>query len=345
MKDKIPDAKFVICLTEREIPLQLEYEYFDEIVLSKDAWEGNFDRFIFKHSIVEASTSVKGQFFRYLYRAYPEEQKFIYLDPDIYVYSDLVELRSLLDTRPIVLCPHLLEPGNIDMELSSTAHGVYNLGFLGVNRSSEAQKFIDWWAERLYLFCYDDIGRGIFTDQKWIDLAPCFFDVEVFKHRGYDFAPWSLLNCEMSEQNGQVFVKNDQLRFIHYSGYGESAEKCMRDWLPEGDHIFKKLYAEYAEIHDENNKNNLSKLSWSYGNYTSGERVDNNIRTLYRKDYDLMFSVENPFVLSNRYFMSKLKPSLLNQLSGYFSKSKDVIRKQGFKSFMRKVKSKLFVHK
>ena len=47
---------------------------------------------------------------------------------------------------------------------------------------------INWWAERLYLFCYDDIQNGVFTDQKWIDLAPCFFDTYIFKHHGYDFA-------------------------------------------------------------------------------------------------------------------------------------------------------------
>lgn len=184
VKEQIPDAVFVVCLLEREIRSDMQSEYFDEIVLAKDAWGEGFERFIFKHTIVEASTSVKGQFFQHLYEKYPEENKFIYLDPDVYVYSDFTELRELLEQRPIVLCPHLLQPGNIDMELSSTAHGVYNLGFLAVNRSEEARKFIDWWAQRLFLFCYDDMGRGIFTDQKWIDLAPCFFDVEIFKHRG-----------------------------------------------------------------------------------------------------------------------------------------------------------------
>ena len=67
------------------------------------------------------------------------------------------------------------------MELSSTAHGVYNLGFLAVSRSEEALKMLTWWAERLYLYCYDDMANGIFTDQKWIDLAPCFFNVKITK--------------------------------------------------------------------------------------------------------------------------------------------------------------------
>lgn len=343
VKENIPDATFVVCLIEREVLPQVEYPYFDKIILAKDAWEGNFNRFIFKHAIVEASTAVKGQFFRYLYNAFPEEQKFVYLDPDIYVYSDFTELKSLLDTRPIVLCPHLLEPGNIDMELSSTAHGVYNLGFLGVNRSEEAQKFINWWAERLYLFCYDDIANGIFTDQKWIDLAPCFFDVEIFKHRGYDFAPWSLLNCDMTEENGNFYVKGDPLRFIHFSGYGQSAEKCMRDWLPKGDHPFKRLYAKYSEIHDSNNSDFISKTPWSYSCYTSGEKIDDAIRFAYRKDYDVMFSIENPFELSNAYFNDTLKVNKhIKKTKRTLSKAINIIRTQGLITFFKKVFNKLF---
>lgn len=343
VKENIPDATFVVCLTENEVLPQFEYPYFDEIVLAKDAWEGNFNRFIFKHAIVEASTSVKGQFFRYLYEAYPDEQQFVYLDPDIYVYSDFPELKTLLNTRPIVLCPHLLDPGNIDMELSSTAHGVYNLGFLGVNRSQEAQRFIKWWADRLYLFCYDDIQNGIFTDQKWIDLAPCFFDVEVFKHRGYDFAPWSLLDCGMTEEGGKYYVKGDPLRFIHFSGYGESAQKCMRDWLPQGDHPFKRLYAEYAKIHDVNNSDAISKTKWTYGCYSSGERIDDKIRIAYRKDYDLMFSIENPFELSNSFFENRFNISkVVKQTKNKFLKAINIIRTQGMVTFIKKVFNKIF---
>ena len=132
VKKNIPDAKMVLCLVEKEVDSRIPDECFDEIILAKDAWEGNFNRFIFKHAIVEASTAVKGQFFRYLMDRYTEESQFVYLDPDVYVYSDFVELKKELKQSPIVLCPHLLKPGNIDMELSSTALGVYNLGFLGI---------------------------------------------------------------------------------------------------------------------------------------------------------------------------------------------------------------------
>ena len=307
VKENIPDAQFYVCLTEREVPDSMKCPYFDKIILSKDMWNGNFNQFIYKHAIVEASTAVKGQFFRYLLQTYPKEHEFIYLDPDCYVYSDFVELKELLKSRPIILCPHLLQPGNIDMELSSTAHGVYNLGFLAVNHSEEAERFINWWADRLYLFCYDDIQRGNFTDQKRIDLAPCFFDVEILKHRGYDFATWSLLDCGMTESDGKVYVKGDELRFIHFSGYGKVLKNCINNWLPEGEHPFKYLYKEYRKKHDKNNEDKVSESVWTYSVYNSGEKIDDNLRIKYRNNTQVMFGIENPFDLSNKELRRRLE--------------------------------------
>ena len=82
VKKYIPDAVFIVCMTERGLTDSMRDDAFDSVVLSKDMWEGDFDAYIFKHAIVEASTAVKGQFFRWLYRTYPAEQQFVYLDPD-----------------------------------------------------------------------------------------------------------------------------------------------------------------------------------------------------------------------------------------------------------------------
>lgn len=342
VKAQIPDAKMILCLAEREILPSIPADYFDEIVLAKDAWEGNFDRFIFKHTIVEASTAVKGQFFRYLMDRYPEEDHFIYLDPDIYVYSDFIELRKELEQHSVVLCPHLLNYGNIDMELSSTAHGVYNLGFLAISRRNGGRACIDWWAERLYLFCYDDIQRGIFTDQKWFDLAPCFFDVKILKHHGYDFAPWSLLNSTITKQADGYHVNGDPLRFIHFSGFGASAENCMEKWLPKGEHLFRTLYAEYAKVHDGNDADGISGTKWGYASYESGEPIENAVRQAYRADYDIMFLYENPFQHSNAFYrdLMKLSPSgerkELTKGQRRLAKAKKIFHEEGLAALINK---------
>src|SRR3546814_10736768 len=65
VKRHCKDARFVLCLVEREVhPAAAAYPHFDEVVLAKDAGWENFDSFLFRHSIVEASTAVKPRFMR-----------------------------------------------------------------------------------------------------------------------------------------------------------------------------------------------------------------------------------------------------------------------------------------
>lgn len=347
----LPDARFFLCLTEREVPQALRDEpAFDKIILAREMWQGDFERFIFKHAIVEASTAVKGAFFQYLQREYPQEDALIYLDPDCYVYGDFAELRAALKEKPIVLCPHLLHPGNVDMEISSMAHGVYNLGFLAVDNSPEARRLIDWWAERLYLYCYDDIPRGIFTDQKWMDLAPCFFDVKIMHHYGYDLAPWGLKGCKVERRPEGWYVQDMPLRFVHYSGFGAVAEKCMDQWLGEEGEPFRQLYAEYSAVHAACDSDHISQSPWSYSAYTSGEEIALSARTHYRSQWPWRTSDVNPFEKSNRFFFAQFG---LNRKGGpylaaprtvvgrKFRTASQLLRQGGWQGVMARVKEKL----
>ena len=349
VKQNIPDATFVVCMTEREKTPAMEYEAFDSVVLSKDMWEGNFEQFIFQHAIVEASTAVKGRFFQYLYKAYPNEDQFVYLDPDCRVYGDFTELRELLREHPIVVCPHVLEPGNIDMEISSMAHGVYNLGFLGVNRTEEARKMIDWWAARLDNYCYDDIPNGIFTDQKWIDLAPCFFDTYICKHHGYDFATWRMKDSGLERREDGWYLQGEPLRFVHFSGYGALMEQCMRNWLPEGEKEYHTLYAEYCAEHEAANADGVSKTPWTYDRYLSGETIRTDIRTAYRKTNEVRWAYPDPFTYSNMFFNLRLNVypiSFSDKLHIWSDGCRRALAAEGFGGMVRKIcarlKAKLF---
>lgn len=297
VKTHCKDARFVLCLVEREVPAEAAAcPYFDEIVLARDSGWENFDSFMFRHSIVEASTAVKPRFMLHLAERFPSESKFVYLDPDVLVYSELEELEALLDRESIILCPHLLRPGNIDMEISSLAHGSYNLGFLAVSRSKNALDFLNWWAERLFMFCYDDKSRGIFTDQKWIDLAPGFFDVCILKHHGYDFATWSLLGSDMRTADRGYVVNGDPLRFIHFSGLDSGTiDKAIGWWLtPANRDVFVALYKEYVALLAHHGQATLGKLEWSYSTYSDGQPVGKAARIAYR-DRDLWARLPAPF--------------------------------------------------
>lgn len=297
VKRNCKDATFVLCLVEREVhPAAAAFPHFDEVVLAKDAGWENFDTFMLRHSIVEASTAVKPRFMIHLTERFPDAAKFVYLDPDVLVYSEFEELEATLDDESIVLCPHLLRPGNIDMEISSLAHGSYNLGFLAVRRSDNSVRFLQWWAERLFLFCYDDKSRGIFTDQKWIDLVPSFFDAHILKHHGYDFATWSLLGSDLRADGDGYVVNGDPLRFIHFSGLDSGTiDKAIGWWLTDDNReAFAGLYREYRELLERHGQSTLGRTPWSYATYSDGAPISNDIRVLYR-DPALWAAIPAPF--------------------------------------------------
>ncbi|NTV53296.1 MAG: hypothetical protein HGA76_09840 [Candidatus Firestonebacteria bacterium] len=279
-----PARKFLLCLTEKELPDEAKsFPDFDHAVLAKDLGFPNPERYLIRYSIVEASTAVKGQIFRYLFKQFPEETKFVYLDPDIFVYSDLSELDALLDHEEIVLTPHLLTPGNLDMELSCMNHGIYNLGFLAVRRSVEAERFINWWCERLDFACYDDMGNGIFTDQKWIDLAPALFKAFILKNPGYNVATWNLLEREIENRQGTLHANGAPIRFIHFSGFDSNTFFwAVEQWVKNDKVLVKSLGEAYSRALQELGEARLRQTPWSYDTLDNGEKLDAVVRKRFR---------------------------------------------------------------
>ena len=313
IKQHLPDAIFLVCLTERETP-DFAYDFvrygdIDEIVLSKDLGLGeDFNRFLFKHKVVEASTAVKGMLMKHLFERYPDHSEFLYLDPDCIVYSDFIELRALLKTRPIVLVPHLMAPGHIDMEISSIKYGVYQLGFLALNRSAEALRFLDWWAQRLYLFCYDDLSRGLFTDQRWVDLAPTFFDVELLRHYGYDFGTWAVKDVSITKENGLYHINDHPLRFAHFSGYdGGTIRMIMQWWMtPKNETCYREMVDNYTRELEDCGQSTYGKTPWTYACYENGQPISDDARIQYREENKLRWTIDDPYRYSDDALSSML---------------------------------------
>lgn len=307
IKQHYPKAKFFPCLLERSLPENMsDSTVFTDILLTKDVVSFNFDHFIFRHNIVEASTAVKGDLMRYLFREFPEEDTIIYLDPDVCVYSNFPELEMLLDDCPIVLTPHLINKSDfVPMEVSILEHGLYNLGFLALRRSEEAFQLLDWWRDRLHRMCFDAKYTGIFTDQKWFDLVPLFFKVRLLTHAGYNVGPWALNSREITIDGcGNYFFSGEPLRFIHFSGFPETFYFCINNWAPSGKELLTELANAYAKKLGKNSE--LSSHSWSYGQYLDGRRISEFARIRWRKmPVDGNFS---PFGLSNKKILGKYWP-------------------------------------
>lgn len=309
LKKTNKNVKFCVVLLEREIPKEWPAKankIVDEVILAKDLGFEDFDKFIFKHSIVEASTSVKGQALVYLLENY--DDKVLYIDPDIKIYSSLKELSDILDKHSVILTPHLTIPetNEIDIqnnELCALQHGVYNLGFVGVKKDDEGMKFARWWRDRLELYCYDDIPRGIFTDQRWCDLAPAYFDVYIMKNPGYNMAPWNLSTRKITYKDKKILVNDKyELVFFHYSGFDSGAnEEVFNYYVPNKKDYIYKLRDEYIKEMNNNGQKEIGKYPWSYDCYFNKEKVDRDIRIKYREKQLFKTIDTNPFALSNRH--------------------------------------------
>ena len=303
ISDKIPSDQLNV------IALELKQPYFDKVVYIDELPIPEIDGWIFKHTVVEICTAVKGPYLRLL--ADQGHGKIVYIDPDIAIINSLEPIEKWLDEYGILLTPHLLDytdnPQSIqDNEIMGTMrHGTFNLGFLAINSvNADGRRFADWWADRLLDYCYADYERGLFTDQKWVDLAPSFFEnLLVIRDPGYDVASWNLDCRELSfSQQGQLIV-NDKypLRFYHFTGYDSGAGMNVVKSLTSGgaNPIVNELWDWYIRQLEMNGHQTMRKLRSFYDTFDNGTKIDHEMRVLYRESPDLQKIFPDPFNTDN----------------------------------------------
>jgi hypothetical protein len=280
-------------------------EPFDNIINIEELGLQNLPQWIFRHRIVELCTAVKGTAFQYIAQKFNAERIY-YFDPDIIVFNRLDDLQKKLDKNSILLTPHITTPETnpqaiLDNEHCCLRHGVYNLGFLGIRMQGQGTQFINWWADRLRNACYDDVPAGLFTDQRWVDLAPGFFDdIAIVRDPQYNVATWNLTHRTATgtvpyglEINGNPLV------FYHFSGFDSGAQKIMLERYAGNSRVLFELRDWYIARCEELGQSTLGKTPCVYGFFSNGQPVTTPHRLLYRQRPDLMNAFPDPYDASN----------------------------------------------
>jgi hypothetical protein len=185
----------------------------------------------------------------------------------------------------------------LDNEQCCLRHGVYNLGFLAVRMTGQGKRFIDWWADRLRRLCYDDVPSGLFTDQRWVDLAPAFFDdIAVIRAPQYNVATWNLSHRRASGRVPyEIEVNGRPLVFYHFSGFDSGAQKVMLQRYGAESPILFEFRDWYIARCEELGQSALGKTPCVYSSYSNGQPITDAHRLLYRRREDLMSAFPNPF--------------------------------------------------
>ena len=226
----LPGARRVVALCDRRDGLDLSAHPFEVIEL--EALEiPHLDRLLYQYTILELNTAIKPFLCDHLFSD-PSIDKVIYFDPDIQLFSSGTPLLTALDRDEIILTPHLtrfLDDDRHPSDLSIVQSGTYNLGFIALRRSEAAKQLLMWWQDKLMRDCVVDIPRGLFTDQKWIDLIPGIFErVRIERHPGWNVAYWNLKHRHIEEHDGTFIVNGEPLFFFHFSGYEVGAANVSK---------------------------------------------------------------------------------------------------------------------
>ena len=163
----------------------------------------------------------------------------IYVDNDIYFFSSPLFLFEKLKSNNILLTPHfyLSDPlRNQNWLEASYRVGLYNAGFIGVNK--KAIPMLEWWNNCCIYNIKKSYWRGLYDDQKYLDLVPILFEnVEVLKDTGCNLAGWNYENRMLKLGEGNL----SSITFVHF------AELTMKEFS-KSENPFYPLYKEYLMI-------------------------------------------------------------------------------------------------
>jgi hypothetical protein len=301
LKRKHPDWAFDLMISQPLPDLDWSAEPFDRVLTVEDLSIENPVGWVFTHQAVEVCTAVKGPAAAHILDSTGTD-KLIYLDPDIAVFNSLDALSELLDDHPILLTPHQVQPEQtldaiVDNEICSLKHGVYNLGFLAIRNEGQGRDFVNWWRDRLLHFCYDDIPNGLFTDQRWCDLAPAFFDeLHIIRAPEYNVATWNLAHRDVvMTRDGTIHVDGAPLRFYHFTGFDSGAGATMaRKYAPD-EHIVHEMWAWYIRQLEVHGQEAFGAIPWTYDAFDNGVPITPRMRRLYRHRRDLQEHFTDPF--------------------------------------------------
>jgi hypothetical protein len=221
----------------------------------------------------------------YILKHNPEIDLVVYVDADLYFFSDPAPIFDELDKGSILIVGHRFPPELLFKESS----GIYNVGLLCFRRDQSSLKALHWWRARCNEWCYWKEENGRYGDQKYLDDWPTRFEkVIVLQHKGAGLAPWNLAWYTISIQNNLVYVDDVPLIFFHFGRFKMITDQTFihntEQYLQRFDKrilsidIIRHIYSPYAQIlrkmgaiireHHPDYKNpykKVSLISWLHG--------------------------------------------------------------------------------
>ncbi len=282
-----PECDFYIILMDRRDDVFTSRFPSINIIWVEDIGLPHFHANALRFDVIEFSTNVKPHCLSLFLNIY---QKVLYLDPDTFVFDTLAPVYDELDHHSIVMTPASMTPvldGHRPDDIEFLRVGVFNLGFIGVSACDEARRFLQWWSDRCLSDGFHETQSGVFVDQKWINLVPCYFErSKIIKDPGVNMAPWNLHERTLSLVDGRYIVNESAvLRLFHFSSFDPHRPQIIakrQTRFADGERAdLRSLLNDYAAALLAAGFDELSKHEYSFDYFPSGEYISPTLRRLY----------------------------------------------------------------
>jgi glycosyltransferase involved in cell wall biosynthesis len=289
-----PNSKFYLLLVDGDVT-GVDPTLVSGMQLVKpsdlDITSEKFLRMTVYYDVTELSTALKPLGLKYLLDK--GSKIAIYLDPDIQVFSELKEIPEHLQVSNIALTPHTLHgiprddlrPSDKDIMSS----GTFNLGFIAVKNSEQTYEFLEWWNTRLEFDCISDIENNLFTDQRWIDFVPSYFNCSIMRDYGYNVAYWNLHERALEQVGDNVLVNGQPLRFMHFSGYRPDKPWILSKYVADKPRVtisqqpvFKSLADRYGSVAQGFGWESETSVKYGYSYINKYFKLTPSLRRKYR---------------------------------------------------------------
>ncbi|MFY7909634.1 MAG: hypothetical protein ACOVO2_08790 [Emticicia sp.] len=209
VKTHHPGYDFQIGLVDKEsnIPsfIQCPYPICEVNSLNISGFEGMSERYTHEEIVADCKPFFATYFLQ-------KTEKLIFIDCTTVVFQSISLVADILNQSNIVITPQLLFANAHPDEKQILNSGIYHSGFIGLKKSEETNKFLEWWGNNTRQKGFKDMCKGLNADQLWLEHVPAMFDgVHILKEAGVNIGYWNT-----PERNINQLKSNEKLYSINY---------------------------------------------------------------------------------------------------------------------------------
>jgi len=192
--------------------------------------------------------TVKASFIKYIFQTLKWIKSIIYVDADVYLFSQADMLFQKLIRSDVLLTCH---------NFSQRFHNLYkqkgrfNAGIIGFKNSQKGVELLNWWEKRCIQWCYDKVTQNKFGDQKYLELiGKRKTGVYISNSITSNAAMWNIEGARIESLEGKIYINREKLVFFHFSSFFILNENEFDLWMwkqPElNGNVKERIYLPYV---------------------------------------------------------------------------------------------------